>query len=127
MYPQEHRIGIFLAGGSAALREGVRALITSQEDLYVVAESETGKEAIEICIERRPEILLLDVRIPDLSAREVTGRVKAAQANARIVLLTPDLGNVAALHALDCGADAVVVETNLRLSLLRVLRTVASH
>ncbi|HSJ97705.1 MAG TPA: hybrid sensor histidine kinase/response regulator, partial [Myxococcota bacterium] len=80
---------------------------------YEVLEAATGNEALAIVRERMPDLVLLDVKLPDISGLEVCARVKAEPATARVVILQTSASHVELRHrvqSLDAGADGYLVE-----------------
>src|SRR5262245_29204383 len=86
------------------LREGVAAVIEGQPDMEVVAEATTGREGIDMFRKHRPDITLMDLRMPDMDGIEAIGAIRAESPTARIVVLTTYAKDVQALAALKAGA-----------------------
>src|SRR6516164_4403316 len=82
------RIRIIVADDHVTVREGLAAIIGRQRDMQVVAEAANGVEACDRWLEHRPDVLLLDLRMPILDGIGVIGRIRAHAPDARIVVLT---------------------------------------
>ena len=93
------------------LSEGIATLINNQPDMQLVATASTGKEAILKHRELKPDVTLMDLRLPDLSGIEVTLAIKADCPDARIILLTMFAGDVEIQRALKAGASGYLLKT----------------
>jgi DNA-binding NarL/FixJ family response regulator len=106
------------------LREGVSAVIEGEEDMSVVAEASQGQEGIEAYRKHRPDVTLVDLRLPDISGAEVMRRIRDEFPAARFIVLTTYSGDVLALDALKAGAAAYLLKSMLRTELLDTIRLV---
>ncbi|HXW03827.1 MAG TPA: response regulator transcription factor [Vicinamibacterales bacterium] len=79
---------ILIADDHAIVRDGIKALLTLAEDLAVVGEAATGREAIELATRLEPDVILMDVSMPDLGGLESTIEIRKRVPRARIVVLT---------------------------------------
>ena len=103
------------------LREGISAMITSQPDMVLVAAASTGRDGIAQFREHRPDVTLMDLRLPDMNGIEATRRIKAAHPAVLVVLIsTGDPGQLpTAVH--ECDAAAVARKQDLNPRFLREL------
>ncbi len=76
------------------LREGIAAIINNQPDMVLVAEASSGSEALQQFREHRPDVTLMDLRLPDLSGIDAMIAIRAEFADARIIMLTTFEGDV---------------------------------
>ena len=106
------------------LREGIAAVIEGQPDMTLVAEATNGREAIESFRNHRPDVVLMDLRMPDMNGIEAIRAIRAEFPAARIVVLTTYAGDVQALGALKAGASGYLLKSMLRKDLLDTIRTV---
>jgi len=81
-------IRILLADDHAVVRQGTRELLEQQEDLEVVAEACDGKEAVQLALKERPDVLIMDFAMPKLNGIEATRHIKAVAPNIAILVLT---------------------------------------
>jgi DNA-binding NarL/FixJ family response regulator len=92
------------------LSEGIATLISHQPDMRLVASASTGKEGILKHRELKPDVTLMDLRLPDLSGIEVTLTIRADCPDARIILLTMFAGDVEIQRALKAGASGYLLK-----------------
>ena len=86
------------------LREGIATIIGSQPDMMLVSQASSGSEAIEHYRVHRPDITLMDLRLPDLSGIDAMIAIRAEFPEARIIMLTTFEGDVEVQRALQAGA-----------------------
>jgi len=88
----------------ALLREGIAAMVNAESDMKLVAEASNGQDAIEQFRLHRPDVTLMDLRLPDISGTDVVREIRKVYPQARIVMLTTFGGDVEVQHALAAGA-----------------------
>jgi DNA-binding NarL/FixJ family response regulator len=118
------RISILTVDDHPLLREGIAAVIEGQPDMTLVAEATNGQEAIESFRKYRPDVTLMDLRMPDMNGIEAIRVIRTEFPSARIVVLTTYAGDVQALGALKAGASGYLLKSMLRKDLLDTIRTV---
>jgi len=118
------RIRILTVDDHQLLREGIAAVLESQEDMVVVAEASNGREAIESYRRHRPDVTLMDLRMPDMSGIEAITAIRQEFSNARIVVLTTYTGDAQAAAALKAGAAGYLLKNLVRKELLETIRAV---
>lgn len=106
------------------LREGIAAVLEAQEDMTLVGEASSGREAIETFRQLRPDVTLMDLRMPDMSGIEAIAAIRAEFPNARIIVLTTYTGDVQAAAALKAGASGYLLKSLVRKELLETIRAV---
>jgi len=121
---ESQRIRILTVDDHQLLREGIAAVLESQEDMAVVAEASNGREAIEGFRRHRPDVTLMDLRMPDMSGIEAIAAIRKEFPNARIVVLTTYTGDAQAAAALKAGASGYLLKNLVRKELIETIRTV---
>jgi DNA-binding NarL/FixJ family response regulator len=117
-------IRVLVVDDHPLLREGVTAVLQEESDITVVAEATRGAEAIELFRQHRPDVTLMDLRMPDMSGTAAIAAIRAEFPNARIVVLTSYAGDAHAVNALKAGASAYLLKSMLRKELLDTIRAV---
>jgi DNA-binding NarL/FixJ family response regulator len=108
------------------LREGIARMLDGQEDMKLVGQASNGREAIESFRRLRPDVTLMDLRMPDMNGIDAIAAIRAEAPHARIVVLTTYTGDVQAAAALKAGAAGYLLKNLLRKELLETIRAVHS-
>jgi DNA-binding NarL/FixJ family response regulator len=108
------------------LREGIAAIINSEPGLNLVGAASSGREAIEKFRELKPDITLMDLRLPDLSGIDALIAIRSEFPEARIVMLTTFNGDVDIQRALKAGACGYMLKSTPRKELIEAIRKVHS-
>ncbi|MBI2947662.1 MAG: response regulator transcription factor [Verrucomicrobia bacterium] len=119
-------IRILIVDDHWVVRTGLKSMIDSQPDMAVVAEAANGQEAVQFFREHRPDIVLMDLRMPGLSGVEATVEIRAQFPEARIVVLTTYDGDENIYRALQAGARAYLLKDIPRNEFLDDIRAVHS-
>jgi DNA-binding NarL/FixJ family response regulator len=119
-------IRVLAVDDHALLREGIAALVGSQEDLELVAEAANGREAIEQFRKHRPDVTLMDLQMPEMNGIDAMSAIRGEFPDARIIVLTTYAGDVQVMRALKAGARAYLLKGLLRKELLETIRAVHS-
>jgi DNA-binding NarL/FixJ family response regulator len=106
------------------MREGITAVIRHEPDMVVVAESSTGREALESFRKFRPDITLMDLRLPDMSGIDALIAIRSENPKAKIIMLTTFEGDVEIRRALQAGALGYMLKSMPPKKLVEVIRTV---
>jgi DNA-binding NarL/FixJ family response regulator len=106
------------------LREGINGTVNAQPGMSVVAEAADGDEAIASYRTHRPDITLMDLRLPKKSGIEAIAAIRGEFPAARIIVLTTYAGDVQALRAFRSGASGYLLKTMLRTELVDTIRRV---
>jgi DNA-binding NarL/FixJ family response regulator len=117
-------IRVFCVDDHPLMREGIAAVIRNETDMQLVAEASTGHEAIEGYRSHRPDITLMDLRLPDISGIDALVAIRTEFANARVIMLTTFEGDVDIQRALEAGARGYMLKSMPRKQLVEMIRRV---
>jgi DNA-binding NarL/FixJ family response regulator len=117
---------VLVADDQSMVRAGFRMLLSGQEDIEVVAEASNGLEAIEKAARFDPDVVLMDIRMPELDGLEATRRILAADGTTRVLVLTTFDLDEYVYEALRAGASGFVLKDDPPEQLLAAIRTVAA-
>ena len=119
-------IRVLLVDDHALMREGLRALLASHADISVVAEAGNGRDAVRRAAELKPDVVVLDISMPDLNGVEAARLIHAQCPGTRLVMLSMH-ANAEHLHrALDAGASAYVLKESAGSEVVAAIRTVVA-
>ena len=117
-------IRILLADDHEVVRDGVRALLEKQTDMEVVAEAADGREAAQLAEDLRPDVVIMDVGMPNLNGIDATRRILAAHPQIAVVILSMHQDESYVLRSLKAGAKAYLLKDSLRSDVLDAIRAV---
>lgn len=118
-------IRVLLAEDHSIVRDGIRLLLESEADFQVVAEATTGREAVARARECQPDLVILDVSMPELSGIEAARLIKAELPQTQILMLTMHESDEYFFRALEAGASGYVVKKATTQDLIVAARAVA--
>jgi DNA-binding NarL/FixJ family response regulator len=120
-------IRTLVADDQALVRGGFRMMLEAQPDIEVVGEAANGNEAVRLALETTPDVVLMDIRMPDLDGIEATRRlVRAAPASLRVLILTTFDLDEYVYEAMRAGASGFLVKDTRPSELVHAVRTIAS-
>lgn len=117
-------IGVLIADDHTVVREGLVSLISRKPDMAVVGEAGNGREAIELWRKHRPDVTLLDLRMPELDGVSAIKQIREHDPNARIIVLTTFDGDEDIFRAIQAGAKGYLLKDVPREALMDAIRRV---
>ncbi len=117
-------IRVLVVDDHAILRDGIRSILESQEDIHVVGEAENGREALDHIEKQPPDIVLMDISMPVMDGLEATRRIKERFPAVKVLILTQHDHHEYITPALQAGAAGYVLKRSGRREMLNALRQV---
>jgi DNA-binding NarL/FixJ family response regulator len=119
------RLRVLIADDHPLFRDGLRAMFESEPDIELVGEAATGEEAVALAAELHPDVVLMDVQMPDLDGIEATRRLLAASSETKVLVVTMFENDSSVLAAMRAGAHGYVVKGMRSVDAIRAVRAVA--
>ena len=121
---KKERIRILIADDHSVVREGLVSLIKRKSDMVVVAEASNGREAVDLWKKHRPDITLLDLRMPELDGVGAIKEIRELDETAHVIVLTTFDGDEDIYRAIKAGAKAYLLKDTARDALVDCIRRV---
>jgi DNA-binding NarL/FixJ family response regulator len=118
-------IRVLIAEDHETVREGLKLLVDAQEDMRVVGEAGNGREAISLAQELNPDVLLMDISMPELNGLKATAKLKRIQPDIKILTLSRHTEEAYLHELLQAGVSGYVLKQSASIELLRAIRTIA--
>ena len=118
------RLRLLIAEDHFVTRMGLKAIFGAEPDIDIVAEAETGADAVALYKKHRPDVAVVDLKMPGLGGVEVVKGIRAEFEDARVVILTGSEGSEGVYRALQAGARAYLLKDAKGTELVRALRDV---
>lgn len=119
------KIRILLADDHAVVRQGFKMILSAQPDMEVVGEAANGREAVELAEQGKPDIVVMDVAMPELNGIEATRRLLGSLPHTRVVALSMHKDSVYVREVLRAGARGYLLKDSGAEDLVRAIRAVA--
>jgi two-component system response regulator NreC len=119
------RLKILLADDHTIVRQGLKLILSAHADLEVVGEAANGREAVELADKLRPDIVLMDVQMPELNGIDATKKMVATNPRIRILVLSMHKEAVYVREILKAGARGYILKDAIDTELLNAVRSVA--
>ena len=118
-------IRVLLADDHDILRQGLQLLLETQQDIEVIGEARTGREAIALALRFKPDVAIVDITMPDLDGLEACQHIRNQQPTTQVLILTMHESEEYFLQALRMGAAGYLVKKAAPTDLIAAVRTVA--
>lgn len=118
------QVRLLIVDDHKILRDGLRALLESEDDLVVVGEADTGAQAVALATSLRPDIIIMDISLPDMSGLDAIRIIRATDNTCRILVLSMYSRREFVLQALQAGCDGYVPKSSTHTSLVQAIAVV---
>jgi len=119
------KLRIFIADDHAIVRQGFRLILNQEPDMEVIGEAGSGAETLRAINELKPDVIVLDVAMPEMNGVEVTRRIMESDPEARVIMLSMHKDAVYVRETLRAGARGYLLKDSIDHDLLRAVRAVA--
>lgn len=119
-------IRVLIAEDHESVREGLRLIVDTQEDMQVCGEAGNGRDAIRLAQELKPDVLLMDISMPELNGLKAAAKLKRVAPTIKILTLTRHTDEAYLKELLEAGVSGYVLKQSAASELLRAIRAVAS-
>tara|TARA_B110000971_G_scaffold220018_1_gene262516 strand:- start:8443 stop:9102 length:660 start_codon:yes stop_codon:yes gene_type:complete len=119
-------INIVLADDHVLVRDGIKALLEDQSGITVIDEASNGKEALEVISKKKPDILIVDIRMPEMNGIEVVTEINKQYTDVRTLVLSMHDSEEYVLKSIQAGADGYLLKGASKKEFLKAISKVAS-
>lgn len=117
-------VRVLIVDDHKILRDGLRALLETEGDLAIVAEADTGAEAVRLATTLAPDVIIMDINLPDMSGLDAIRAIRKENAGVRILVLSMYSRREFVLQAIDAGCDGYLPKSSTHTSLVEAIRVV---
>lgn len=117
-------IRVLLADDHSVVRDGLRAIVEKQPDMEVVAEAGDGRECLRLVEEVAPDVVVMDIAMPQMNGMEATRRITSEHPRVRVVILSMHQDESYVLRSLKAGASGYLLKDSLRSEVVEAIRAV---
>ena len=121
-----HPIRVVLADDHVFVRDGIKSLLENENNIIVVGEATDGQEALTIVASEKPDLLIVDIRMPHFTGIEVVEKIRQENTSLKIVVLSMHESEEYVLKSIKAGADGYLLKGSSKEEFLKALHTVAN-
>lgn len=122
---EHHKISVLIVDDHPIVRQGLRTLLELQDDIVVAGEAANGKAAVELTTRLKPDVVLMDLVMPELDGISATRQISALQQGTRVIALTSFVEDDKVIPAIQAGASSFLLKDVLPNDLMEAIR--AAH
>ncbi|OIV39608.1 response regulator transcription factor [Flavobacterium johnsoniae] len=119
-------IRVVLADDHVFVRDGIKSLLENEANIEVAGEAIDGADALEVVAESKPDLLIVDIRMPNLTGIEVVEKLRSENNNVKIIMLSMHESEEYVLKSIKAGADGYLLKGSSKEEFLKALHTVAA-
>jgi DNA-binding NarL/FixJ family response regulator len=119
------KISVMLVDDHTVVRQGLRALLSSEEDIEIVGEAENGRQAVQLARKTPPNVVVMDVAMPLLNGLEATRQILKGVPTAKVLILTSYGDDDCVAQLMDAGASGYLIKQTAANDLIKAIREVA--
>ncbi|MBR4939199.1 MAG: response regulator transcription factor [Kiritimatiellae bacterium] len=120
------KIRILIADDHMLMRMGVSALISSTADMEIVGEAKNGRQAAELAKTLKPDVVIMDLMMPEMLGSEATGMITAADPDIKVIVLTTYGSSIELAKAIQNGAVGILLKDKVDMDLVNTIRFVVA-
>ena len=118
-------IRVIVADDHGVVRKGVRFLLQQEQDIEIIGEAEDGREAVRLAVEKKPDVLIMDIAMPQLNGIDAAAQVTRTIASTNVIILSMYSDEEFLIRALNAGAKGYLLKDSAEPDLVRAVRSVA--
>ena len=122
--PTPQRVTILIVDDHMILRDGLRALLESEPNLTVVGEADTGAQGIALAESLKPDVIIMDISLPDMSGLDAVRVIRQTNSRSRILVLSMYSRREFVIQAIEAGCDGYVPKSSTHTSLIQAIEVV---
>jgi len=126
MNPTEQTIRILCVDDHPLVRKGIASILANEQDMHLIAEAGNGREAVEAFRQERPDVTLMDLRMPEMDGLEATRQIRQIDEDAKIIALTSYDGDQEIYRALETGVRGYILKEMVHTEVVRAIRIVVT-
>jgi DNA-binding NarL/FixJ family response regulator len=120
-------VRIFLADNHVLIRGGLRSLLRARSDFFICGEADNGIEAVKLAIQAKPDVVIMNVNMPDINGIEATRQIRKAARNTEILIFTGESNEDIMHECLRAGAGGYLLKSASDEQIIEAIETLAQH